>query len=364
LHPKLIKANIALYNGSRVEARRLLDEYLQESGKTLPSQAAEIQSGKSKIKVPVANEAESHVMWIDAQAQDSREDRIKRMQALIEFAPPNDPYVKMARQALEQEQKFAPEEEESPEIPGESKSRIPREIVGVPMAKALGFLGVGFAVGLIALLALGIGGTPARQVVASNVVTDFAPTQVALAATLPPSREIRIDPNTHRLEYPRARLEIVASEDYSERVVEVRSGEPLQAVQGARFYALKLIFTCREGICNQPPEAALSLLTDDSDVLPMIRGAGIAGETILEPVGLGSSTTGWVVFELPQNSNPNALVITPPVEGNQTPQPQLISLVDTLPTLEDLLGESAPQPAVDVTAAPVEAPVETQETTP
>lgn len=73
MNPTLIKANIALFNGSRAEARRLLAGYQAQVGTT-----------------PAPEEA-SLVQWLSAQAQDDRDARVEGLRRLLQTASPNDP---------------------------------------------------------------------------------------------------------------------------------------------------------------------------------------------------------------------------------------------------------------------------------
>ena len=68
---KLVKANIALFKGGRGETARLLGDYRAAGG------------GEPAL-APM-------VLWLDAQAQPDRSERIKRLNVLIANVPPDDP---------------------------------------------------------------------------------------------------------------------------------------------------------------------------------------------------------------------------------------------------------------------------------
>src|SRR5690348_16768552 len=83
---KLVKANLALFKGGRGETARLLSDYRAAGG------------GEPE-RAPM-------VLWLDAQAQPDRAERIKRLNNLIANVPPDDPYAQMARQVLLDEENF------------------------------------------------------------------------------------------------------------------------------------------------------------------------------------------------------------------------------------------------------------------
>ena len=83
---KLVKANIALFKGGRGETARLLGDYRAAGG------------GEPE-RAPM-------VLWLDAQAQPERAERIKRLNVLIANVPPDDPYAQMARQVLLDEENY------------------------------------------------------------------------------------------------------------------------------------------------------------------------------------------------------------------------------------------------------------------
>jgi hypothetical protein len=276
-HPKLIQANIALSKGSRVEARRLLDEYFNEGGR----------------------ENDSLVMWLDAQTQTNREERIQRLNALINSVEPENQYSQLARRYLHEEARYR--EILNPE--GEQPQRE-RTLLDVPMWKALIFMVAG---SVMTLLVVGL-----FNVSRPAATEDVSPTQVAQAPTpinLPDrSRALVADSYTAR--YTRGILQITAIEDESERVIASRSQALIAPVPGARFYALSVVFECRYGVCNEPPEAQVQLRLDNGNLITPREEVSIAGERILQPIALGRTTAGWLVFEIPLVTQADALVIS------------------------------------------------------
>ena len=305
MNPTLIKANIALFNGSRAEARRLLNDYQAETA-----------------GAPIADEA-TLVQWLTAQAQDSRDARVEGLRKLLETASPSDPYARLASQYLADEQKA--EVAAKTDTVSEDGSAAParrRGILGVAWWKAGTFALAGVIVGVIlmTLFGGGSGGTAVAQ------VPTLRPGTVATAVpgTPVPDLSTPIPPELHQTDYLRGTLQVSRMEDNSLRVVD-EQGNPISPVTGTRFMALKLVFECGQGTCTNPPEAALAVVLDDLSAEPRRDNARIAGETVLEPVGEGFSTNGWVVFQVPDARTVLSLGVVPneleaTLAPNQTPE--------------------------------------------
>lgn len=263
-HPKLIRANIALYTGDYTEARRWLAEY-QADG--------------------IAADHASQVMWLDAHTQPEPAERVRRLAAMVAQLDPSDPYADLARAALEAERA------------AESPSAHPRRwrllalLVGVVV---MGFIVIGGA---------GLGGG----------VPDATPTPaptLSPTSTPPPDRSTPLTGEGYTVRYTDGLLTAVGVEDQSVRVVRLNTTEFLTPLDGARFYALELAFECRSSICNNPPQGQLALrLTDGSRIEPR-RELGLFGQDVLTPIALGRITRGWVIFEIPVISPVAALEIT------------------------------------------------------
>jgi hypothetical protein len=105
---------------------------------------------------------------------------------------------------------------------------------------------------------------------------------------------------------------------------------PQQAVEGATYYGFELQFQCFLPICNEVPQAELFARLDPR--IPDVKaseGLFIAGEEALAGrAALGGLVTGWVIFELPRNNPPTALVVWPlaPEGSDERPAPIVISL--------------------------------------
>lgn len=282
LHPRLIQANIALYQGDRAEALRLVQSYRAE-----------------RTSRPEHDPNRGMMLWIEAQAQADTFVRIDALKTLVASVQDDDPYAQMARDYLQVEDHY--------------HARL-----NPPRNRNRAYWMVSF----VTLLIVGI-------IIAGVVISDMnngdddtsedAEANTALQATIAPtplptrfpdrSQALTIADHTSR--YPGGILEIVAYERESVRVLDDRLSTPVFPVQGAYFLALRVIFECRIGICNDPPEAEIHLRLESGDMISIREEVIIADEPSLEPVALGHTTTGWLVFELPVISEVDALVILP-----------------------------------------------------
>jgi hypothetical protein len=199
----------------------------------------------------------------------------------------------------------------------------------VPIWKAALFALVGFGVGLVVLGifnpdrgAVQVTATPSGVTTGDEIVGVEAATPLNL-----PDQSTPVAPELFQAQFPQGVLQITAIEDNSQRATDIRERALLTPITGARFYALKLIFECRQGICANPPQARLSLQMNDGVEIPMMDNVGITGERLFQPLAQGRSTTGWSVFEIPAESNPARLIIMPATtEATETPEPVFIDL--------------------------------------
>ena len=283
MHPTLIKANIALLEGQPSETQRLLHEYRSEA---LPTPDADL----------------ALVLWLDAHSRSTPEAVIEGLRALVSRVPPDDAYARMAQQVLQDEAAYR-----SP--PPAAIGRRPLLVAGL-----FTLVGVVVTVGLIALF------NRAQPQASTNndaTQTALAPTAI-VPANLPDSSQTLV-PDQYSARYPAGILNVLALENASQRVIKNADGSLATVIAGARFYALRLNFECRGGICDQPPEARITLALDDGTQLEPRAGLRISGEQPLQAVALGRTTVGWVVFEIPLVSTVKSLVVAPRVAGDFEP---------------------------------------------
>jgi hypothetical protein len=86
-------------------------------------------------------------------------------------------------------------------------------------------------------------------------------------------------------------------------------------------------FECRSGVCDQPPEANLTLQIDTDTRIAPRPDLVIAGDAPLAPIALGRVTTGWVVFEIPVISDVQSLIVS--ARDNRAFEPVTIPLAET-----------------------------------
>ncbi len=284
MHPTLIKANIALLEGLPSEAGRYLHEYRSEAA-------------------PNPDPDLALVLWLDAHSRSTPEAIIQGLQALVSRVPPDDPYAWMAQQVLQDEAAY--------------RSPAPPAIRRQPLLLAGLFTLVGVVVtlGLIALF---------NRAQPQTTISDNDTTQTALAPTsvvpanLPDTSQTLV-PDQYSARYPQGILNVLALENASQRVIRNADGSLAIPIAGARFYVLRLNFECRDGICDQPPEARITVALDDGTQLEPRAGLSISGEQPLQAVALGRTTIGWVVFEIPLVSTVKSLVVAPRVAGDFEP---------------------------------------------
>lgn len=293
----LIKANIAFFNGARSETRRLLKEYAERTR----------TPGDEPDETPL-------MLWLDAQTRDHREERIEQLQLLLATVGGENRYGRMAQVYLEEEERYA--------VGKVSDNAQP----------SLGLWGVPYAKVVLVVLMLGLVG-----LFAANVLNRAEPTTVTeqgllndanvnpTAVANSTDRRIDLNPDNYRAQYTRGVLNVTAIRPASQEVVEVSTGNRVSPVAGARFYALQIMFECRAGICNAPPEATMAVRLNDGVRIEPRPGVGLVGEPVMQPIAQGRATEGWLVFEVPVASTVHALLLTPQVDEG-TPQPALISL--------------------------------------
>ena len=284
MHPTLIKANIALLEGLPAETQRYLHQYRSEFA---PNPDPDL---------PL-------VLWLDAHSRSTPEAVIEGLQELVSRVPPDDSYARLAQQYLQDESAYR-----SPAPP--AIRRRPLLLAGL-----FTLVGVLVTLGLIALF----NQAQPQTTISSDAITQTAlgPTSI-VPANLPDSSQT-LAPDQYNARYPQGILNVLALENASQRVIKNADGSLATPIAGARFYALRLNFECRGGICDQPPEARITVALDDGTQLEPRAGLSISGEQPLQAVALGRTTVGWVVFEIPLVSTVKSLVVAPRVSGDFEP---------------------------------------------
>lgn len=283
MHPTLIKANIALLEGQPSEVQRLLQEYRSEAA-------------------PNPDPDLALVLWLDAHSRSTPEAIIEGLQVLVSRVPPDVPYARMAQEYLQDDTAYR-----SPPPP--AIRRQPLLLAGL-----FTLVGVVVTLGLIALF----NRAQPQASINNNDTSQTALAPTTVAANLPDLSQT-LAPDLYIARYPQGILNVLALENASQRVIKNVDGSLATPIAGARFYALRLNFECRGGICDQPPEARITVVLDDGTQLEPRVGLSISGEQPLQAVALGRTTVGWVVFEIPLVSTVKSLMVAPRVTGDFEP---------------------------------------------
>ncbi|MDX2161457.1 MAG: hypothetical protein SF162_09050 [bacterium] len=276
--PALIKANAAFFNGDRAETRRYLREYLDSQG------IDEIDAESAGVP-PL-------VRWLDAQTQDDRAARLEKLRVLA-AQPDGDGqgYAPMAAAALVTEARI------------DALHRPEKRAAWTTILIALALVVVGASLGGTIALAIN------RN--AANPDGGAAGSPVAVTAAAPADRSIELPSETLYLaEYPAGVLRAVRIENNSLRAVD-SAGQMLIPIVGARFAAIEMQFECRAGICAEPPQARIDLLTGDGLTVPARADARIFNGRHWEPIARGRVTGAWLVYEIPLDASLRALRVTP-----------------------------------------------------
>jgi len=290
-HPLLMNANIALSQGNRLEAQRLLDTYYQQH--------------RDASKDPL-------ILWLDAQTRATREERLEQLHFLIANIPEDHPYSVMARETLADEELYASK------IGPIVRHRWWNRRLG--RVQVWHIAALSFVIGIIVFAAWAM--RPREE--------DDSPLSVLLAETPTPAitplpdLSTPVNVNDYTLRYSGGILQIAAVEADSQRVTERLYPTPIAPVPGARFYMLKLIFECRRAICDEPPQADLFVRLDDRTTIATREDVHVAGLEPLQPVALGRASTGWVVFEIPVSAIVTYLEIHPDDLPSDQPPPVIL----------------------------------------
>lgn len=296
MNETLIRANIALFRGEYSEVQRLLHAY--------------------RAQGPAEAQYATMARWLEAQSQTDPDERLAHLRALVEAAPAEDQYTAMARDILAEEDAFARQ--------GQPRFRPPL------LTRVAWITGLVAVVGIVVVLGIALLNRPAEtpaNAVTATITPPAGPPGAALLDLPDTSQQLVVDGLQAR--YQGGILQLRAVEERSERVIDSRTDQVLAPVPGARFYALYGVFECRRSICQEPPEAELALQTVNQDVIPQRAGVYVYRQPLMEPVALGRTTAGWVVFEMPITFQPEALVITPLLDDGARGDPVTIPFAST-----------------------------------
>lgn len=289
-HPLLMSANIALSQGNRLEAQRLLDTYYQQH--------------RESSKDPL-------ILWLDAQTRATREERLEQLHFLIANIPTDHPYSVMAREILADEELYASK------IANVQHHWWNRRLERVQIWH-MGLLSF-----LIGMMVFTVWAMRPREDAETPLSSALAETPTPVVTPLP-DLSTPVNVNDYTLRYSGGILQISAVEPDSQRITQRLAPTPVAPVPGARFYALKLIFECRRAICDEPPQADLFVRLDDRTTISMREDVHVAGLEPIQPVALGRASQGWVIFEIPVSAIVTYLEIHPDDLPSDQPPPVIL----------------------------------------
>ncbi|MAS35135.1 MAG: hypothetical protein CL610_14080 [Anaerolineaceae bacterium] len=299
MNPRLIRANIALFQGKRSETRRLLQEYVSEQDDPQTAQRSPM------------------LLWLDAQARARHSERIDGLRTVVDNAPPDSPYHRMAKIYLDDEAKYQDLLDGDQQRPGVRRWAM----IGGGLVALVALVAVIIVVGQM---------TGAPAVVDEVTEEPVIPTATVIVQNTPNPATLS-DGALPRAEFIRSGGTItVRGIDPAVRVVVDERGTAQQPLEGATFYGLLLEFQCLLPICNNVPESEIYVrLGIDESGVRATDGLFVAGEQVLSGrAAQGQTVQGWVVFEVPRNNLPDALVVWPfaPTGSEERPDEIVVNL--------------------------------------
>ncbi|XWX02542.1 hypothetical protein VZO05_08480 [Aggregatilineales bacterium SYSU G02658] len=268
--PEWMRAAALLAQGERAEAAQWLDAHAQAHPADADTAA---------------------MAWLRAQTLSDREQRLAALRRLVRTHPPDDRYVRLARETLAIEERYAP-----PKAP---RRRLTVGAVGMAALALVAVIWGGFNLFTPAAVA-----DPTPTATALMVVIEPTAT-----ATLPPSQPQPVD--LAPVTYGAGVLRVLTIEDGARAVVSRSTGQLARPISGAQFYVVRLGFECRTPICERPPQATVQLVLSDGFTLDPRADVAAVGDPAFPPVALGIVSEGLLVFEAPIVSVPARLLVTP-----------------------------------------------------
>jgi hypothetical protein len=312
MDPRLIRANIALFKGKRLETQRLLEEYIEEQAN------------------PEAVRRNPMILWLDAQARSRHAERLSALNTLIEQVPPEHRYHRMAKDYLQDEAKYR----QLLDADGQQRGRVrPWQVFAGLAAVAL--------VIVVGVLLSQSGAPPAADeelplVLDEATVTPAPPT--AIPQNTPQPVLVNGAPPTTGYEMRGYNgVVTVLAVDPAVRTVVDSLGFLQEPMPGATFYGLLIQFQCLVPVCNNIPEAEIYLrLSSDASQSDEVQirdvkaseNLFVAGEPPLAGRAVQGTIEGWLVFELPRGIPAGGIVVWPlALPGSQArPPSKFVSL--------------------------------------
>jgi hypothetical protein len=279
----LIKANAALLEGDRDGALRILE----------------------------GRPATVDILWLRAHCVTSDKERISLLKEIAQGEYPV--YSRLAEEILDRDRKFSEQLSQPPEYQFWKKPTWQERIQQLRQQR-------GWILGILGTIVM------SSLVISGMIISDkhdqqiaFQATQIMQATLSMPTATLRPTPTVTPIaavgpiSYPGGELSIIRFESDTDRKV-VQAGsyqedEVATPASGAVFWAFEYRFICRKAVCDNPPEVEKIILK--------LRGGGereaeqfvLADFPAAERVADGVSTTGWLVFEIPERANPETFIL-------------------------------------------------------
>jgi hypothetical protein len=257
------------------------------------------------------------ILWLRAQ---SVLDATLRLTLLEQLAEADDPlYSPLARQIVRREREFALQLAEPPDYQFWKKAGWKDKWLGFWHQKAwsLGILTVLLRSALLVV----------SQIVQINAQQNSTSPAVAAQLTPRPTPSVTALPINNRphISYAAGDFSIIRIENPTRRsVLSGNAADPNSLAEpavGAVYLAIQYEFLCRAVICENPPEAQIGLLLQDGNVVSYTSSyrpvlAEFPGSA---RIAKNQTISGWLVFEIPKQAAPAALLFPNEVSYDAPP---------------------------------------------
>jgi hypothetical protein len=251
--------------------------------------------------------SDHEVAWLRAHAVVSDDERIRQLRALSERSP--SVYQKLAEEIVARDDKIEEDLSQPPDYQFWKKPTWQERWQTIKQYRAW------FAGGilLVAMIVFAVVLTAAQQEQSTQDLIAMQATQTEQAYF---TQQVA--------NYPAGSLRILRTDPRPTRAITFGQQEDNRFVvatprAAARFVAVQVDFTCSLPLCNRPPEAEIGLLLVNGDVIRYGSNASpfFADEPFVGGIAQNRRTSGWLVFEVPNTSAPDALLVY--VNGQERP---------------------------------------------
>lgn len=246
------------------------------------------------------------VLWIRAQCVTNERERISLLEEIFNSEHPD--YACLAGGILERERDFSTQLSQPPEYQFWKKPTWMERLQ--QLKKQRGWI-IGI-IGMLLMSVLVVGGLSISGKQAQLLSLQATQTMQAVLAL--PTATLRLTPSVTPIPemgpviYPGGQFSIIRFERGTNRMVISAGsyGQQQAAVPaaGAEFWAFEYKFICRKAVCDNPPEVEKVTLQlaggGERDSTQFVLADFPAAARVAE----GIQTTGWLVFEVPQNASP------------------------------------------------------------